>query len=128
MAGEQCILAIECNGPHAALHDVGIEFNAAVIEETNEPLPMVEAIANGFGNHGLARDACELLFEKAFERKHEWFAACEALRPALVGTLTAELFDRIERGDEFERLARDRCRAALGDIEELPPQVCPTER
>ena len=50
--------------------DVGVEFDAAVFEEANEPVPMVQAVADGFGDDGLRRDARELLFEPDFESQH----------------------------------------------------------
>ncbi len=34
-------------------NDVGVEFDAAVVEEANEPIPMVQAVADDFGNDGL---------------------------------------------------------------------------
>ena len=63
VAGEERVLPIEHNGTHASLDDVGVEFDAAVFEEANEPVPMVQAVADGFGDDGLRRDARELLFE-----------------------------------------------------------------
>jgi hypothetical protein len=43
---------------------VGVEFDAAVVEEANEPIPMVQAVADDFRNDELRRDARELLFER----------------------------------------------------------------
>ena len=40
--------------------EVGIEFDAAVVEETGEPIPVMQGIADGFGDWGLSRDASEL--------------------------------------------------------------------
>ena len=62
VAGEERVLSIEHNGTHTSLDDVGVEFDAAVFEEANEPVPMVQAVADGFGDDGLRRDARELLF------------------------------------------------------------------
>ena len=89
---------------------------------------MVQAVADGFGDDGFARDARELLFEPGFESQHERLALFLAHGTALVGRSAADRFlDHIERGDAFEDFARDRCRTALGDIEELSSQVCPAE-
>jgi hypothetical protein len=47
---------------------------------------------------------------------------------ALLGAAAADrLLDRIERGNARERLAGDRRRTALGDVEEAAPQMGPTE-
>src|SRR5262249_3842248 len=40
--------------------EVGIEFDAAVVGETGEPIPVMHGIADGFGDWGLGRDAGEL--------------------------------------------------------------------
>ena len=53
VAGEERVLP-------TSLDDVGVEFDAAVFEEANEPVPMVQAVADGFGDDGLRRDAREL--------------------------------------------------------------------
>ena len=37
VAGEERVLSIEHNGTHTSLDDVGVEFDAAVFEEANEP-------------------------------------------------------------------------------------------
>ena len=38
-AGEERVLAIERNGTDGALDDVGVDLDAAVIQEAGEPLP-----------------------------------------------------------------------------------------
>ena len=63
MAGEECIFAIEHNRANAALDDVRVELDAAVVEESNEPVPVVQTIAEFVGKARLARDARQLLLE-----------------------------------------------------------------
>ena len=46
------------------------ELYAAVVKEANEPVPMVQAVADGFGDDGLARDMRELIFQPGFESQH----------------------------------------------------------
>jgi len=41
MAGEQCILTIEDQRPDSAFDDVGVDLDAAVIEEARKAFPMV---------------------------------------------------------------------------------------
>jgi hypothetical protein len=113
---------------HASLDDVGVELDATVFEEAGKPVPMVQAVADGFGDDGLRRDARELLIKPGFESQHERLALFLAHGTALVGRSTADrLLDRIERGDALKGFARDGCGAALGDVEELSSQMCPAE-
>ena len=74
MAGEQRVFPIEHNWTYTSFHDVGVEFDAAVFEEAGEPVPMVQAVADGLGDDGLRRDARELLFEPGFESQNERLA------------------------------------------------------
>ena len=122
------VLAIERNGTHASLDDVGVELDATVFEEAGEPGPMVQAVADGFGDDGLARDARELLTEPGFESQHERLALFLAHGTALVGRSAADrLLDRVEKSDAIQGFARDGCGAALGDVEEPSSQMCPAE-
>ena len=57
MAGEERVFAIEHDRPDSAFDDVGVELDAAVIEEVDEPFPMVQAIAQILGEAGLAGSA-----------------------------------------------------------------------
>src|SRR5262249_30223437 len=63
MAREQCILAVQNKRANASLDDVGVEFDAAVIEKPREPVPMVQGVADVLGDRRLGRDARELLLE-----------------------------------------------------------------
>ena len=90
---------------------------------------MVQAVADGFGDDGLRRDARELLFEPDFESQHERLALFLAHGTALVGRSAADrLLNRVEKSDAIEGFARDGCGAALGDFEELslPIRLLPT--
>ena len=128
VAGEQRVLAIKRDGADAALDDVGVEFDAAVVEEPSEPVPMAQAVADGFGDQGLTRDARELLFEPGFERQHKRLAPFLAHRATLAGAVPPDrLLDRIERRDARESFAGDRSGAVLGDFEEPASQVGPAE-
>src|SRR6516165_9986296 len=128
VAGEECVLAIENNGADAALDDVGIELDAAIIEEAGEPDPVVKAVADLLSDCSLGGHAGELVLEPYLEREDEWSAAFLAHRAALVGARTADrLLDRVERRDALERFAGDRRVAALGEVEEVAPQMCPAE-
>jgi transposase-like protein len=124
MAGEKRILAIQNERTNGSLDDVGVEFDAAVIEKPREPVPMVQGVADMLGDRRLGRDAPELLLEPGFEREHDGPAAFMAHRPALVGATAADrLLDCIELRDARKRLAGNRCVAGLGDVEEASPKV-----
>ena len=71
VTGEERILAIEHDGADASFDDVGVELDAAVVEEKGELVPMVQGVADGFGDHRLGRDARGLLLEPGLERQHE---------------------------------------------------------
>ena len=128
VACEERVFSIEHNGTHASLDDVGVELDATVFEEAGKPVPMVQSVADGFGDEGLRRDARELLFEPGFESQHQRLALFLAHGTALVGRSAADgLLDRIEKSDAIEGFACDGCRAALGDVEELSSQMGPAE-
>ena len=49
-AGEQCILASEGKGPDAALDNVVVDLNAAVVEEQAQSLPARQRVADRFSD------------------------------------------------------------------------------
>jgi hypothetical protein len=54
VAGEERIFSIQNDGPDASFDDVGIELDAAVVEETGEPLPMMLGVADSVRDRRLA--------------------------------------------------------------------------
>ena len=46
VASEQRVFPIEHNRTYASFYNVGVEFDAAVVEEPGEPVPMVQAVAD----------------------------------------------------------------------------------
>lgn len=46
VAGEESVLAIEHNGANASFDEVDVEFDAAVIEETGEPVSVQHLLAD----------------------------------------------------------------------------------
>ena len=59
-AGEEGVLAIQRNRPDRPFDDVGVDLNAAVIEETGQPFPARQRIADRLGELGLLADQAEL--------------------------------------------------------------------
>jgi hypothetical protein len=88
---------------HRAFDDVGVEIDAAVIEEASQALPVLERITDGLRDRRLGRDAAELFLEEAFKR----FAMCRgslaSYGASLLGVLAPDgLFDPVECGNAQE--------------------------
>ena len=66
-AGEEGILAVERNGPDGSLDGVGVDLDAAVVEEEAEPVPSGECIADRLGELALLADALELDLQPSVE-------------------------------------------------------------
>src|SRR5438270_7168784 len=49
-AREQSIFSVERNRAHASLDGIGVDLDEAVVEETQQPIPLIEAVANGLGD------------------------------------------------------------------------------
>jgi hypothetical protein len=62
-AGAQSILSAESNRADCALDSVGIDLDAAVIEEAHQPVPTVERIADGPGDRRTAGNRYQGLLE-----------------------------------------------------------------
>jgi hypothetical protein len=59
-AGEQRILSVQRDGPNAARNYVGIDLDAAVVEDSSKPIPARQRIADRLGELGLLADQGEL--------------------------------------------------------------------
>src|SRR5262245_47495913 len=128
MAGEERVFAIEHDGTDASFDDVGVEFDAAIIEEPRQPFPMMQCVADGLCGFGFARKTRELVFEPGLELEYQRLASFLTDCTALLGASPADrLLDQIELRDPFERFARDRRVAVLLEIIELPAQMRPAE-
>src|SRR3984885_295738 len=63
MTSEERVLAIENDRADGALDNVGVEFDASVVEEADEPFPRVQTITKFVGDPRLARDGRQLMLE-----------------------------------------------------------------
>lgn len=63
-AGEERILAVEGDGPHGPFDRVGVEFDAAIVEEAGQPVPARLDVADRLGGHRAAGQAPQLLIEE----------------------------------------------------------------
>src|SRR5438309_11525005 len=120
--------AVQTTGT-VALDGVGVDLDAAVIEEAHQPVPAVERIADRLGDGRAAGHLCQGLLEPGLQRFGERLGLLLSHRPALVGALAADLgFDLVEFGDPLQGLGGDRRRRRFGKVEPLPAPMCPTER
>jgi hypothetical protein len=104
-AGKQSILSAKSNRTHCALNSVGVDFNAAVIEEAYQPVPAAERIPDGLGDRRAAGNLCQGLLEPGPQRFDERFGFLLSRRAALVGAVAADLgFDLVAGGNFVGRM------------------------
>jgi hypothetical protein len=68
VAREERLLAIDHDGTDASFDDVGVELDAAVVEDAGEPVPMIQAVTDGFCDQGLPGDCMVGVMTVLFER------------------------------------------------------------
>ena len=83
-AGEESVLAIEGNRPDRSFDGIGVDFDAAVVEEADQPLPVAQPIANVFRNRRASGHTSTLRLEPGLEAFYEGFCASLALRAPLL--------------------------------------------
>ncbi len=62
-AGEQMVIAPERHGPDGALDGVGVELDAAIVEEAAERRPACQGIADGLGQPTARRNQAQLVLQ-----------------------------------------------------------------
>ena len=70
-AGEEMIFAPERDRPDCAFDDIGVDLDAAVVEEAGDALPAQERVADGLGELGLLADEAELLAQPGLGPRQE---------------------------------------------------------
>lgn len=73
MTCEECIFAVQGDGADGALDSVGIQFNAAIFEEEDQPGPVFGDVFQGFSSWRFGRDACATLGEPEREDVDDGF-------------------------------------------------------
>ena len=116
------------------------EADPAVVEEARKPVPTLEHVVDRLGDGGRARQAGTLLPQPGFQGGHKRRALLLADAQPLVGGKAIDAALDIEQHiDALDRLQRDRrdrgCLLAapgiggdVGQLEELPPRMRPTQR
>src|SRR3546814_16052616 len=86
-SGEQMVFPAECHRTDGAFDRIGVEFDAAVVEEAGQAGPPSERIADGVGQRAARWDERELRLQPAFHRlamrPGERPPHCHALRRSL---------------------------------------------
>ena len=128
-SGEQIILAPERHRPDCALDRIGVELDAAVVQESREALPPRERIAHGFGEFPAAGQLRKLRFQPRLQGLDDRPGERLSRRQAMCRRLSAyPRLDGIEAGDPTQGLMGQRRVLGLGDVIELAPGMCPTGR
>jgi hypothetical protein len=87
---EERIFPVQCNRPDAALDDIGIDLDAAVVEEAGETVPARERITDCLSELGLLADQGELGAQPGFQVINDRPAAVLADGAALIGIAAAD--------------------------------------
>ena len=66
-AGKERVLAVEGERPDGALDDVGVDLDAAIVEEAAKAIPAREDVADGLRQLALLADERELLSQLGLE-------------------------------------------------------------
>lgn len=104
-AGEQCVLAIEGNGPDGALDGVAVHLDAAFLEEQRQAGPARGGVTDGVGELALGADQGKPGGEQAEQRFDDRLALLLLHGAASFGVLATDLvFDGIERLDHLQRV------------------------
>src|SRR4029079_14454981 len=98
---------------------VGIDLNAAIVEEPGKTLPERQRIADCFGELGLLADQRELGTEPWLKVVNDGPAPILAHGTPFLGTVTKDfLLDGVKTSNPLERLASDRRRPGRGQFVE----------
>lgn len=57
MTREECVLAVQRNRADRSLHGVGIQLDAAILEEQDQPVPVFGDVFQGLADWGFGRHA-----------------------------------------------------------------------
>jgi len=125
-AGEQMVLAPEGDGTDRALDRIGVEFDAAVVQEPGQGLPTGERITDRLGERAASGDLRELGFQPGAQLSDERAGVLPTRGKPMGRRLPAELrLDGIEFADPAQRLGGYRRSGGLSNIIELAAGVRP---
>ena len=73
VTSEECVFAVEGNGADGSLDGVVVEFDLTVIEEEDQPIPVLGDVFKGLPCWGFCRDACAALGAPTLEDADDGF-------------------------------------------------------
>ena len=126
MAGEQDVLARENQGTDAILDRVGVDLDAAVVDEELQTLPVVSEVGELLAGARLRRQLRAGLGEPVAEGQDQRLGAFLPDSPAPLGSLAHDLgLDPAELGDPAQAFRGDRRGVLIEQLAQLPPAVRP---
>lgn len=121
-AGEQVVLPSQGDRRHGRLDGVGVDLDAAVVEEPAQTVPAGQSIADRLAQLAFGGDLGGLGLEPGLEGLEDGPAPLPPQRLPPIGVLPADLcLDAIPFGNGPERLGGDRRLRGLMRIVELAP-------
>ena len=127
-ACEQGILPVQSNGADAALDDIGVDLDAAIVDEARQAFPAGQHVTDRFGELCFLADESELCAQPRLQRINERLAFMAANTAPLIGVEAPDGFlDLVEHADAFQRFAGDRRRARGGEFVKATAHMRPTE-
>ena len=107
-AGEECIFPIQGQRADGAFDGIGIDLDAAVVQEEANPGPAREGTTDRFSELGFLADEREFFPQPGLERLDQRSGAFLADGAAFLGRAALDLgLDPIEGGDPRQGLGRD---------------------
>lgn len=126
---EQVILATESHGADCAFDQIGLEFDAAVVQKARQFFPTRERVADRFGQRAAAGYARQLCFELRAQTVDDRSGERPPFGETMGGRLAAHArFNKIEFADPTQRFRRHGRAGSFGDFVELAPRMGPTGR
>ena len=125
-AREEMILPSESNRSNRALDGVGVQFDAAVVQEAGQTMPARQRVPDRFGERAASRQQRKLRLEPGAQGVDDRLGARATNRKPLRRRLTVSVrFDGVEFADPAQRLDRDRRVRGLRHVVELASRMAP---
>jgi hypothetical protein len=102
------IFSSQSNRTDRALDGVGVQFDAAIMQEARQTVPTRERVADRFGKRAVAWYKRKLRFKPDAQSIDDWLRTAVASRELVLRRLTANVdLDGIELANPAQRLYRD---------------------
>src|SRR5215472_502671 len=126
-AGEEMVLAPKRDGADCALHRVGIELDASVVQEACQGAPARKRVTYRFGERAVVRHAQQLGLQPGVHIVDNWLGLRTSHRQPMARRLTADLLlDRVKLADTAQGLCRQGRAGRLLDFVKLASRMRPT--